>query len=125
MSRTILIPVRRFSLEDPHIPAELKAKLEVALAESIDILTREGYDTVWVHPTASGSIAPIVEALKARKPDGVIVGYGIRGSKELTGMFEEIVNAVVKEGRGAKLMFNTVPQDGIESARRWVPLKKD
>lgn len=56
----------------------------------------------------------------------ISVGFGLRGNKELTGLFEGVVNCVVERGCGGegegkrrtRLAFAVVPDEICEAAGR-------
>ena len=55
-----------------------------------------------------------------------MIGYGIRGPKEYTVLFESVVNAAREIAPGAKLMFSTAPDGVFETIRRAFPeVRKD
>ncbi|KAI7299828.1 hypothetical protein KC340_g13628 [Hortaea werneckii] len=52
---------------------------------------------------------------------GVNFGFGVRGHKENTEVFERMVNEVVQSGMGVKVMFSNGPDDLIKAVRRNFP----
>ena len=58
------------------------------------------------------------EILGARKWDGLVVGFGIRGVPEFTGFFEKVVNVAREIVPGTPLGFNTRPDDLLETVLR-------
>lgn len=58
------------------------------------------------------------EKLKEREYAAVTIGFGVRGKKELTGLFEKMVNLCIVEGKGAKLGFAITPNDIVDAAGR-------
>lgn len=49
--------------------------------------------------------------LQAEKYDGLLIGYCLRGYPERTAVFERVANVCAEEGKGARLMFSTGPED--------------
>ncbi|GAB1734207.1 hypothetical protein NU195Hw_g9552t1 [Hortaea werneckii] len=52
---------------------------------------------------------------------GVNFGFGVRGHKENTEVFERMVNEVLKLGGGVRVMFSNGPDDLIRTVRRNFP----
>jgi len=48
-------------------------------------------------------------------------GVGIRVNRQFTGLFGDLVNTVVEKGSGAKLLFNSQPDDTLEAVKRVFP----
>jgi len=48
----------------------------------------------------------------------------MRVNRQFTGLFEELVNTVVEKGNGAKLLFNSQPDDTLEAVKRVFPVVK-
>lgn len=74
-----------------------------------------------LNPDDPNAIPQMKDKLQSRQWDGVIIGWGVRGTINLTGIFEVAVNLTVQEVRGVKLMFPTSPESLLESARRVFP----
>ena len=52
--------------------------------------------------------------------DCVVIGAGIRLPPRSLSLFEIVVNAVHRAAPGARIAFNTRPEDTAEAAARWV-----
>ncbi|KAI7090653.1 Palmitoyltransferase akr1, ankyrin repeat-containing protein akr1 [Hortaea werneckii] len=50
---------------------------------------------------------------------GVNFGFGVRGHKENTEVFERMLNEVVQSGMGVKVMFSNGPDDLIKAPSTW------
>lgn len=66
-------------------------------------------------------LSDLRDRLRARKFDGLLVGWCLRGYTERTEVFEKVVEVCVEEGRGAKLMFSTGPENLAETVLRNFP----
>ena len=69
----------------------------------------------------SGTLAMVKETLRSKQWDGFVIGYGVRGLKEYTVLFEEIVNAAREITPGTKLIFSNAPDGVFEAIRRAFP----
>ncbi len=63
----------------------------------------------------------IVEALRSKPWDAVLIGNGVRSSLELTPYLEQLVAAVREHAPQAVVMFNTTPLTCMDAIRRWFP----
>jgi hypothetical protein len=57
--------------------------------------------------------------LRAQPFDCVLIGAGLRDSKQLL-LFEKLINIVHTHAPQAKICFNTTPADTVEAVQRWV-----
>jgi hypothetical protein len=62
--------------------------------------------------------AMLEKALKEAAYDCVVIGGGLRIPPKSLPLFEMVVNAVHKAAPGAKIAFNTRPEDTAEAAAR-------
>lgn len=68
-------------------------------------------DVMQVKASAFPSGLKDIEERLQSKPDGVVIGNGIRGTSEYTVFFEDVVNACREISPGSRLGFNTSPDD--------------
>lgn len=68
-------------------------------------------------PTAERVVA---RALEARPFDCVLIGAGLRAAPDQFLLFEKILNLVHVLAPGAKICFNTTPEDTLDAVRRWL-----
>ena len=61
----------------------------------------------------------VTQRLRSRTFDCVLIGAGLR-SPEQTRLFEKLLNVVHALAPGAKICFNTSPEDSAEAVQRWV-----
>ena len=67
------------------------------------------------------SINRLSEKLRSRQYDAMLVGYGIRGNRELTPLFEGIVQTWHEVSPKTKVMFGNSPTDVIITLKRNFP----
>lgn len=100
-------------LDEPTLRASLEAD-ERQLREL-------GYDASWLLTDRGETAVTLVTArLAAEKFDCILVGAGIRTTGPLFALFEKVVNAIHAGAPGAKIAFNTKPNDTAEAVQRWV-----
>jgi hypothetical protein len=107
---------------DPALPpgfdaAKIRAGIEVAMAA----IAAQGWDgDLCMIPPDDGA-GPMLEAqLASATYDCVVIGGGLRLPPKSLGLFERVVNAVHKGAPGARIAFNTRPEDTADAAARWL-----
>lgn len=107
---------------DPH---ELRANLEAQLDQAKD----KGYELdlkqFREEDVGTTALKWTEDRLRSQHWDGVIFGYGIRGTPSLTVFLENAVNAAREITPTTKMGFNTKPQDLYETAIRMFDGPKD
>ena len=91
-------------------PPELQAKLEASTKQALEA----GYDFEMIQfdvANLSSEQGRIKEKLLSKRWDGVIVGFGVRGNPELTGIFETLVNTASEILPGIRFGFASSPDD--------------
>ena len=58
--------------------------------------------------------------LRATRFDCVVIGAGLREPPELLGLFEKVLNLVIRLAPQARIAFNADPTDTAEAAHRWL-----
>jgi hypothetical protein len=95
----------------------LRASLDADLHRLRDL----GYDATWLLTDRGETAVSLVAArLAAEKFDCIVVGAGIRTIGPMFPLFEKLVNAIHAGAPGAKIAFNTRPDDTHEAVQRWV-----
>ena len=104
-----------FSDPAPH-QASMRIRLTPALPSP---LRRSGWqgDTCMITPDEAGR-AMLEKTLKGAAYDCVVIGGGLRIPPKSLALFEMVVNTVHKAAPGAKIAFNTRPEDTAEAAAR-------
>ena len=118
--KVLLIGLRSDCVDYEKWPQLSKEKLEAAFIQVITELTQDGYDAVWCL-TDQGKTAEeqVRNALREEKPDIVLIGAGVRTDPDLFILFERVVNVVHAQAPSAKIAFNQLPHDSLESVQRW------
>ena len=80
-----------------------------------------GYDAT-LCLTDFGATAETVlrNELKRRKYDCVMVGAGVRTIATHFLLFEKMINVIHEHAPGARICFNTKPDDTAEAVKRWI-----
>lgn len=63
-----------------------------------------------------------ISQMKAKKYDGVLIGFVVRGDPELMVFFEEIVNLVREHAPDVKLLFSSGLQSAVDAAKQQLPI---
>jgi hypothetical protein len=97
------------------------AKVLAALNADENRLTSLGYD-VQVCLTDFGETAEavVLDHLKRKRFDCVLIGAGVRTIPKNFILFEKLINVVHAHAPQAKLCFNTKPSDSAEAVQRWL-----
>ena len=94
------------------------------LAQSISAAREAGFEVIGedVNPNDPEDTARrFVERLRERDWAAVNVGYGVRGHKEHTELFEKLLNAAREIRPQAKIIFSNGPDEVITAIRRNFP----
>lgn len=95
----------------------LRASLEADEKRLRDL----GYDARWLLVDRGETAEAVVSAaLKEETFDCILIGAGIRTIAPMFLLFERLVNAVHQGAPGARICFNTLPEDTAASVQRWV-----
>jgi hypothetical protein len=107
----------------PAIPPCLNAETALAgLARAKASLEAQGFtvDLPRVQPDPATAEAETVAQLTGQTYAVVVIGAGIRNPPPSLGLFETVLNAVHRHAPGARIAFNTRPDDSDVAAVRWV-----
>lgn len=121
-ARVLLIGLDPKVVDYASLPTPLdEPTLRTALAADERRLCDLGYDASWLFIDRGESAVSVVTArLGAERFDCILVGAGIRTIAPLFPLFEQMVNAIHAGAPGAKIAFNTNPNDTTEAVQRWV-----
>lgn len=118
----------QFSANDPnaqaHFGPDAQAKVKALLASSIEKANQAGFDVVAVDANPQDpedTLKRFSEALQSREAVGVNIGYGLRGHKEHTELFEKMINTACELRPGIKIMFSNGPGEVITAIKRSFP----
>ena len=107
---------------DPTLPPGVTAeKIHAGIALAMKQMAERGWhaDLCLIQPDETAG--PEVERrLTAQTYECVVIGAGIRLPPRSLSMFEAVINAVHKAAPGARIAFNTRPEDSAEAAARWL-----
>jgi hypothetical protein len=107
----------------PAIPPGMSAETVMAgLARAKASLESQGFavDLLQVQPGPATAEAEVVAQLTDQTYAVVVIGAGIRNPPPSLGLFETVLNAVHRHAPGARIAFNTRPDDSDVAAGRWV-----
>lgn len=67
-------------------------------------------------------VSGLTHMLKSKKYAAISIGFGVRGNKDLTPLFEKLVNACIEHQPEVKLGFALLPTAVVEACARvlWV-----
>lgn len=105
---------------------EFAKKAAAALERDISVAAQSGFDITSVHADAKDvqrSMDEVKAALMKGGPwDGVTIGFGLRGTAELTPMFETMVNVVRDHiSPSTRMMFPPAPSELLDTCMRNFP----
>lgn len=91
------------------------------VVQQIDRLRDVGFETqaCLLSPDAAGE-RMLLDALRGRRFDCVLVGAGLRKPPGLLWLLERVVDMVRREAPQAALCFNDSPEDTVTAVQRWV-----
>ncbi|KAK5958303.1 hypothetical protein OHC33_000145 [Knufia fluminis] len=112
----------------PTAPANFPSLLQDSFAKATNNNIHLEHHTVDTHLPATESLSGLPSLISSREWDVISIGFGLRGNKELTGLFEGLVNLVVEgvcrggdgegQGKRTRLAFAVVPDEICEAAGR-------
>jgi hypothetical protein len=103
----------------PGIDAAFAELVEMAIAMGDVRLAEAGYETdhCLVAPDEHAEVL-MVEALRAKPYDCVVVGGGIRKPDEFLVLFERTVNLIRLHAPQAAIAFNTTGENSVDAVER-------
>ena len=105
---------------DPALPPGFDAqKIKAGIAVAVAKIEERGWqgDTCMITPDEAGR-SMLEKALRGAEYDCVVIGAGLRLPPKSLLLFEMVINVVHKGAAGAKIAFNTRPEDTAEAAAR-------
>lgn len=120
-AKVLLIGLDPKVVDYANLPTRLdEPTLRAALAADEKRLRDLGYDAKWLL-TDRGETAEAVlsAALEGAAFDCILVGAGIRTIPAHFLLFEKLLNVIHAKAPGAKICFNSAPQDTAEAVQRW------
>lgn len=102
-------------------PELTPAKLAAGLAAQEKQLCDLGFDARWCLVDLGVTAEAVArEALQQKAWDVVLVGAGVRTNPAYLVLFERLLNAAHELAPGARICFNTRPDDTRDAVLRWV-----
>jgi hypothetical protein len=98
--------------------------IKKAIVASIHRAKEAGFDVsnIALNPTdIEDSRKRLEEKLKSQDWDGLLIGFGIRGNKDYTELFEEAVNLAKDVTPRTRLLFGKSPDDLYATLQRNFP----
>jgi hypothetical protein len=107
---------------DPALPPGFNAeKIHAGIAVGMRAMKERGWEAdLCLVPPDKSAVATLEGQFAAKSYDGVVIGGGIRLPPKSLLLFEMLINAVHRAAPGAKIAFNTKPEDTADAAARWV-----
>jgi hypothetical protein len=69
--------------------------------------------------TGATAEATVLEKVRAKRWDCVLIGAGVRSHPKYLPLFEKVLNVVHEHAAGARICFSTSPSDSVEAIQRW------
>ena len=124
MTRILLVGLQPEVVDysDPALPPGMDAKkIQAGIEQGLKQITDRGWqaDACLIRPDATA--APAVQRrLRATTYDCIVIGAGVRLPPKSLLLFETVVNAVHKFAPNTSIAFNTLPEDSVDTAARWL-----
>ena len=115
--------VRTVDFTNPALPPGMTAEVVTAgLARAQASLEAQGFavDLLQVLPDLAAAETALVAQLTGRDYAVVVIGAGVRNPPPMLPLFETLLNVVHRHAPGARIAFNTRPDDSDVAAVRWV-----
>jgi hypothetical protein len=121
MNRILLIGIEPTLVDFASMPELDAAKVAQGLRAQQQSLRDLGFDAAWCLTDLGATAEAVVRAaLAASAYDVVLIGAGIRVIPASFSLFERLINVVHEAAPGAKICFNTRPDDTQEAVLRWI-----
>lgn len=120
--KVLLIGLEPKFVDFSSLPTQLdEPTLRAGLDADLRKLRELGYDASWLLVDRGETAEAVVSArLQSEAFSCILVGAGIRALPPLFLLFEKLVNVIHEHAPGARLAFNTRPDDTAKSVQRWV-----
>ncbi len=121
MKRIVMIGLLPSVVDLSSFPGLTADKLAAALAREEQSLRDLGFDARWCLTDLGETAEAAVRAALDEEPcDVVLIGAGVRSVPAHFLLFERLLNVVHERAPGAKICFNTRPDDTREAVLRWI-----
>lgn len=83
----------------------------------------QGFDlTIWlvdaVNEPPEKVLADFKQKLEEKQYAAVSIGFGVRGNRDITPVFEKMVNLCIEMQPGVKMAFANLPDDVVDACQR-------
>jgi acetyl esterase/lipase len=121
-SKVLLIGLEPSLVDYASLPTKLdEPTLRAMLDADVRRLRELGYDADWLLVDLGETAGAVLSAkLQSATFACVLIGAGIRTIPPLFLLFEQLINVVHERAPGARVCFNTRPDDTAESVQRWI-----
>ncbi|MEM1158160.1 MAG: hypothetical protein AAGH72_07890 [Verrucomicrobiota bacterium] len=93
--------------------------LKQAFDETVEKMTEAGYHAEWcLTDTGETAEDQVMDALKAKQPDIVLIGAGVRTDPDHLTLFVRLLNLIRIHAPSAAIAFNTSPHDSVDAVQR-------
>jgi hypothetical protein len=124
MTRVLLLGYdpETVDFSDPALPPGMTAeKVHAGIAVAMKQFAEHGWEADLGLIRPDETAGPAVERqLASKNYDCVVIGAGVRLPPRGLALFETVINAVHKAAPGARIAFNTRPDDSADAAARWL-----
>ena len=106
----------------PGYPPGMTAeKVLAGIKSSEDELAALGYSAqTCMHDFGETAEAVVLNHLKQKQWDCVMIGAGVRANPSNFILFEKLINVVHEHAPHARICFNELPSDIAKAVKRWV-----
>lgn len=119
-----MVSVLVIGFDPAELPGYDPARSAPAFERARAVAAREGVDLAECLVGLDESAETrIVDALRQKKWDCVVIGGGIRKPEPALEFFERVVNLTREFAAGAAIAFNTSPADTVEAAQRVLKMR--
>jgi hypothetical protein len=119
-SRVLVVGLVPELVDFTPFPGMNAEKVRAGIASQVAKLVELGYAAEHVYVDLGETAESVLKATLAEKSfDCLVIGAGIRNSPSLFLLFEKLLNVVHEHAAGAKICFNTNPNDTVDAVQRW------
>ncbi len=121
MKRILMFGLLPDVVDLSSFPGLTPEKLAATLRREEQSLRDLGFDASWCLVDLGETAEAVARAALDEKPwDVVLIGAGVRTVPTYFLLFERLLNVVHERAPGAKICFNTRPDDTREAVLRWI-----
>lgn len=123
LRKQILIAgIKTIPADQAAMPEYSAENLQRVMSEQFKLLNDDGFDTALclLEPKDPSAIGDFTKMLQSKEWDGVSIGFGVRGNREYTPFFEDMVNTCIMHNKPKppKMIFADRPWEISEGVNR-------